>query len=334
MVFLYGGSFAESVEDWDDNDIVSDCLSVLGRICSVRRVPDPLDYHITRWGKERFSGMAFTYIPPGVQCKENLKAMSRPILDFKEEKPVVQFAGEHTTPFHPSTIHGAFLSGIREAYRLDCAVDPEGVANLVFSEDEIYEPTFTVTKDKKAAMTSSVARSHPVDAQAHSESHSRNRRSHRTAACVMRLRPRSAGSPISNSQPGRDATETEALTEMRSRGNRYQFGRLSKNNAAASAVYDSGNGEQGLDPRDLEALEDRVLLRCLESFGDDYEYIRNKALPVYGGERQKNLSQVRNRCRKLLQESKKVAGSSKAPRIRKVWFSSNENSVKQSNDKS
>lgn len=323
---MYGGSFAESIEDWDDQDIVSDCLRVLGRICSVKRVPDPLDYHITRWGKEQFSRMAFTYIPPGVPAKKNLKAMSRPILDYTGEKPVLQFAGEHTTPFHPSTIHGAFLSGIREAYRLDCAVDPEGVDNLAFSEDEIYEPTFSLTNGKKTAAVNVAAKS-PSAPKTAQQTTVRNRRSHRSAACVMRLRPRSTESPVS--KPGKDLSESSP--DLRLRGNRNQFGRLSKNSAVTSAAPDSSSDRHG-EVRDLEALEDRVLLRCVESFGEDYEYIQNKALPVYGGEREKNISQVRNRCRKLLLESKKVRVSSKASRIRKIWFAAKENSVKPSND--
>ena len=37
----------------------------------------------------------------------------------------VQFAGEATTKYHPSTIHGAYLTGIREASRLDLTFDQQ-----------------------------------------------------------------------------------------------------------------------------------------------------------------------------------------------------------------
>ena len=64
LIFMYGGDFAKAVEEWTDEEIVSDCLRVLDRIYAStiisRRIPQPLDYQVTRWGKEEYSGMAFT----------------------------------------------------------------------------------------------------------------------------------------------------------------------------------------------------------------------------------------------------------------------------------
>ncbi|OEU21990.1 amine oxidase, partial [Fragilariopsis cylindrus CCMP1102] len=117
LIFMYGGDFALDVEDWTDKEIISDCLDVLKKICG-REIPALVDYCITRWGQEQYSRMAFTYIPPGVDGKKALGSISQPVHDpVLEEKPLIMFAGEHTTPYHPSTMHGAFLSGIREAYR-------------------------------------------------------------------------------------------------------------------------------------------------------------------------------------------------------------------------
>lgn len=319
LVFMYGGSFAKSMEDWHDQDIVSDCLRVLGRICQVKPVPKPIDYHITRWGKELFSEMAFTYIPPGVPAKENLRAMSQPILDFAGEKPVLQFAGEHTTPFHPSTIHGAFLSGIREAYRLDCAVDPDGMDGLVFSEDDVYEPTFKLPSQKKASSaipTETVENSREMMLDS-SRSH-RSRRGRRSAACVMRFHPQPMDSTLQN------ANQIGISSDNMNLQNRYRFGRLSKSKALTSSVAEIRGEEKLNDCTALEALEDRTLIRCMESFGNDYEYICDIALPIYGDERARNLPQIRQRCRKLLQQRKKLAGWSRASKkIRKLWFSSN-----------
>ena len=320
LVFMYGGDFAETIESWDDREIVQDCLRVLGRICSVRRVPDPLDYHVTRWGKEMFSAMSFSYIPPGVKAFETILAVSEPMLDSTGEKPVLQFAGEHTTPFHTSTIHGAFLSGIREAYRLDCAVDPEGTGFLEFSEEEIYEPTFNLAKDKKASEASPVAKAAPEPPARQVGVVRKHRGKH------MRLRARSTQSQKENPQTKRESTEPSS--DSPPRNSRYQFGRLSKGGAAASmgSPANNNNGEE-TEVRDLEAMEDRILLRCLESYGDDFEYIREKALPIYGSDRKRTVSQVQSRCRKVLRESKKVAGKSKAARIRKEWFSATDENL-------
>ena len=320
LVFMYGGSFAEEIESWSDQEIVSDCLRVLSRICSIRSVPDPIDYHMTRWSREEFSGMAFSYVPPGVKGMQSLRAMSEPILDFAGDRPLLQFAGEHTTPFHPSTIHGAFLSGIREAYRLDCAVDPEGVDNLVFNEDEIYEPTFTLARGKKVTAPNATENGVSVrEALPQPEGSAKNRGRHRSATGMMRLRPRSAQSPQQIPRARKESTQD--TPEPRPRSNRYQFGRLSKGAGVGTADTDSTQYGVANQPRDLDAAEDRILLRSLESFGDDYEFISNRTLPIYGSDRKRTLLQVRDRCRKLLRSSKNVMGKSKAARIRREWFS-------------
>lgn len=45
-------------------------------------------------------------------------ALAEPVYDRKGQ-PRVLFAGEATTRYHPSTVHGAWLTGLREATRLD-----------------------------------------------------------------------------------------------------------------------------------------------------------------------------------------------------------------------
>jgi hypothetical protein len=78
--------------------------------------------------------------------------MSTPIYDFRPERmdkpkrPLIMFAGEATTPYHPSTIHGAFESGIREAYRLDLALEPTLTGGITFDESFLYKPTFSVRR--------------------------------------------------------------------------------------------------------------------------------------------------------------------------------------------
>lgn len=89
--------------------------------------------------------------------------MSTPIYDFRPEwnkqevatkpdRPLILFAGEATTPYHPSTIHGAFETGIREAYRLDVALEPE-LNDITFDESYLYQPTFTVRRGKEVSLS-------------------------------------------------------------------------------------------------------------------------------------------------------------------------------------
>ena len=68
-------------------------------------------------------------------------------------RPLILFAGEATTAYHPSTIHGAYLSGIREAHRLDFAVAPKANDNADFEPDAIYRRTFQIRKQLNPSPT-------------------------------------------------------------------------------------------------------------------------------------------------------------------------------------
>lgn len=96
----------------------------------------------------------------GVNGFDELKAMSTPVYDIrpdwveteKPKRPLIMFAGEATTPYHPSTIHGAFESGIREAYRLDLALEP-----TVFDDSCLYQPTFSVRRGQATSVANNAS---------------------------------------------------------------------------------------------------------------------------------------------------------------------------------
>ena len=102
----------------------------------------------------------------GVNGFEELKAMSTPIYDIrpdwvetdKPKRPLIMFAGEATTPYHPSTIHGAFESGIREAYRLDLALEPTlNRDGIVFDDSCLYQPTFSVRRGQASSVANNAS---------------------------------------------------------------------------------------------------------------------------------------------------------------------------------
>jgi monoamine oxidase len=67
--------------------------------------------YVHRWGKDRFSRGAYSYVPVGASGRDyDLMAAS--------VAGRVYFAGEATNRKHPVTVAGAYLSGIREA----CAI--------------------------------------------------------------------------------------------------------------------------------------------------------------------------------------------------------------------
>jgi len=207
IVMIYGGSYAQEMENLTDQVVVGECMEVLRRVYGGKRrkkggqvtesmenknVPNPIDSFVSRWGTDPFARGSFSYIPPGVDGFKELQIMSEPV--FFEEinltnskqsrqrrgtsppnlkisgrsqeissaiigRPRILFAGEATTPFHPSTIHGAYISGIREAYRLDLSFEPEGNKSMTFCDETLYTRTFDVRKrlaSQKSPATSNV----------------------------------------------------------------------------------------------------------------------------------------------------------------------------------
>ena len=182
LVAIYGGSeYSKKVETIHDEEVVGECMEVLKKMCNKAQhaqsrktrqqvdditIPEwPIDYFVSRWGSDPYSRGAFAYIPPGIDGFEELSAMSKPIYDFcpehqipsdKPKRPLILFAGEATTPYHPSTFHGAFESGIREAYRLDLALEPD-LSEFKFNDSFIYKPTFSVRRAPLAGSKATVA---------------------------------------------------------------------------------------------------------------------------------------------------------------------------------
>lgn len=64
--------------------------------------------HVTRWGNNKFSYGSYSHCPPGIK-RETYDDMAASIANY------LFFAGEATHKDHHSTVHGAYLSGLREA---------------------------------------------------------------------------------------------------------------------------------------------------------------------------------------------------------------------------
>ena len=337
LIFMFGGAFAKDVEDWTDTEIVEDCLDVLKKICS-RDIPDPVDYCVTRWGKEQYSRMAFTYIPPGVDGPKELKVMSEAIYDpILPEKPLVMFAGEHTTPYHPSTMHGAFLSGIREAYRYDVYAEPELNNYLEFrATEEIYQHTFPTKRVYKSPPKISKSNGNTssetaAKAAARSTPPPPERRSRRRGFGGMTLRKRpktiSQVTPTSaakNRKPAPTPVATASSSaaankntpESASRRSQRSLASAKRPLAGLSTQTADGNAVDGAiqpEQREIELkerqdlLEDRTLLRALDSYGQDCTFIRSNIIPVYGSTRKRNANQIRTRWQQLVSGKKPTA---------------------------
>ena len=92
-------------------------------------------------------------------------ALAEPISD-QQGKPRVLFAGEHTTKYHPSTVHGAWLTGLREATRLDSHAKAgwrrKGKRDDDFSPDIMYETSVLFDATRVASRARKVVRRGPA----------------------------------------------------------------------------------------------------------------------------------------------------------------------------
>lgn len=110
LLAFNSGSFGRELESWDDDRIVSEAMSKL-RVMFGKNIPDPIQHQITRWNSDLYAYGSYSFVKPGI-TEKTIYNLRKPILDK------IFFAGEATSIKHPSTVHGAYLSGIREAQRI------------------------------------------------------------------------------------------------------------------------------------------------------------------------------------------------------------------------
>ncbi|KAK7314532.1 hypothetical protein VNO77_33058 [Canavalia gladiata] len=85
-------------------DILKDIFNPKGIV-----VPDPVQAVCTRWGKDHFAYGSYSYVAVG-SSGDDYDILAESVGDGR-----VFFAGEATSKQYPATMHGAFLSGMREA---------------------------------------------------------------------------------------------------------------------------------------------------------------------------------------------------------------------------
>ena len=105
-----GGAFARAIERKPDAEVVAEVLAMLRRAFG-KSVPTPTETVMSRWAWNPMARGSYSTLPVGVSADE-FDALAEPIGDR------VFFAGEATIRKHPGTVHGAYLSGLREAKRI------------------------------------------------------------------------------------------------------------------------------------------------------------------------------------------------------------------------
>src|SRR5262245_58560241 len=113
LLAFSAGTAGEQNELRTDADLVA-CLMGCLRKMYGQSIPEPSGHLVTRWNQDPFSLGSYSYVPVG--SKQSLRRQIGMPVESR-----VFFAGEATSQFFPSTVHGAFLSGLRAAYEIKLA---------------------------------------------------------------------------------------------------------------------------------------------------------------------------------------------------------------------
>ncbi|KAL5547992.1 hypothetical protein UlMin_003223 [Ulmus minor] len=113
LIALVAGEAAQTFESTDPAILLHRVLSVLRGIYSPKGVdvPNPIQTICTRWGSDPLSYGSYSHV------KEGSSGLDYDLLAESVGNRLF-FAGEATSRQYPATMHGAFLSGLREASRI------------------------------------------------------------------------------------------------------------------------------------------------------------------------------------------------------------------------
>uniref|UniRef100_A0A3Q2CQ89 [histone-H3]-N(6),N(6)-dimethyl-L-lysine(4) FAD-dependent demethylase n=1 Tax=Cyprinodon variegatus TaxID=28743 RepID=A0A3Q2CQ89_CYPVA len=111
LMSIISGDAVSAVGDMEEKDVVDECVKVLRELFKEQDVPDPLSYFVTRWSKDEWSQMSYSFVKTG-GSGEAYDVLAEDL------QGKVFFAGEATNRHFPQTVTGAYLSGVREASKM------------------------------------------------------------------------------------------------------------------------------------------------------------------------------------------------------------------------
>jgi monoamine oxidase len=109
MTFAFG-DYATVTENRTDDQIISEIMLNLKSIYG-KSIPNPTGFLRTKWGQNIHAYGAYSY-PTNGSTSADFETLAN------EVNNKIFFAGEHTEREYRGTVHGAYLSGIREANKI------------------------------------------------------------------------------------------------------------------------------------------------------------------------------------------------------------------------
>ncbi len=148
LVGFTGGTAARALEPRSEADVTAEVFGVLRKMFGAK-LPPASKMVMSRWSWNMTARGAYSYLPVGVSADE-FDALAEPVADR------VFFAGEATIRKHPGTVHGAYLSGLREAERIAARVGKQTAQKQPWPEksDLVFAPHgggFPSSRDKSCA---------------------------------------------------------------------------------------------------------------------------------------------------------------------------------------
>lgn len=135
LTWIFSGDVGDTLEESTDEEISKWASKMVIKYLgpkAVRPPTPPVDVWITRWRNDPYSQGSYCFWPaknlsidsgnPAQRFSErggsplDCKEMARPLWGRWF------FAGEHTEPDHFASVHGAYLSGVREGIRIEDAL--------------------------------------------------------------------------------------------------------------------------------------------------------------------------------------------------------------------
>ncbi|XP_046671129.1 lysine-specific histone demethylase 1A [Homalodisca vitripennis] len=123
LLALVAGEAAAIMENVSDDVIVGRCIAVLKGIFGNSAVPQPKETVVTRWRADPWARGSYSFVAVG-SSGSDYDMLATPVVppalpgEVHPASPRLFFAGEHTIRNYPATVHGAFLSGLREGGRI------------------------------------------------------------------------------------------------------------------------------------------------------------------------------------------------------------------------
>ncbi|MTI06924.1 FAD-dependent oxidoreductase [Roseibium denhamense] len=108
------GDYPFVAEKMSDADMIADCMSAL-RAMFGQNTPEPIGHLATRWSEDPHTLGAYSYTAVG-NTPADFDRFATPVAN------TILFAGEHTTFDFHGTVHGAYLSGLAAADRVQRAL--------------------------------------------------------------------------------------------------------------------------------------------------------------------------------------------------------------------